>query len=192
MTLPDRSSLRQQLITARESLSIARRRALTTQIQSHVERLLAQLAPHSLGFCWPYRGEPDLTGLIAGWLGGAPQRRAALPVVLGRNDPLLFREWRPNVPLMKDRYGIPVPRSGDLLVPQVMLVPVNGFDAHGYRIGYGSGHFDRTLAALRPTPTTIGIGFELARLESIDPQPHDLPLDWIVTEMGWVVTPGPI
>ncbi len=65
-----------------------------------------------------------------------------------------------------------------------MLIPLVGFDAQGYRLGYGGGYFDRTLAALSPRPRTIGVGFELGRLATIDPQPHDIPFDIIVTEAG--------
>jgi 5-formyltetrahydrofolate cyclo-ligase len=70
----------------------------------------------------------------------------------------------------------------------VLLVPLIGFDHAGYRLGYGGGYFDRTLAVTAPKPLTIGIGYELGRLETIHPQPHDIPMDAIVTEngLGWV------
>ena len=83
-----------------------------------------------------------------------------------------------------DAFGIPVPAEFQPLTPEVVLVPVNAFDAAGYRLGYGSGFFDRTLAALRPAPCAIGVGFELGRVGSIQPAAHDQPLDWIVTERG--------
>ena len=63
-------------------------------------------------------------------------------------------------------------------------MPLVGFDAQGYRLGYGGGYFDRTLAALARKPLTIGVGFEFARLPTIRPQPHDIPMDFIVTEAG--------
>lgn len=84
-----------------------------------------------------------------------------------------------------DRFGIPQPVEQVTLDTDLLLVPVNGFDAKGYRIGYGGGYFDRTLASLSPQPLTVGVGFELSRLESIEPQAHDRPLDWIVTEAGY-------
>ena len=65
-----------------------------------------------------------------------------------------------------------------------MLIPLVGFDAAGYRLGYGGGYFDRTLAAMLPRPLAVGIGFELARLSDIRPQAHDMPMDLIVTEAG--------
>jgi 5,10-methenyltetrahydrofolate synthetase len=93
--------------------------------------------------------------------------------------------------MLADRYGIPTPSSGNFVTPDALLLPVNAFDAAGYRLGYGGGYFDRTLAALnsaqqpvRPRPLAIGVGFELARVGSICPEPHDLPLDAMVTERG--------
>jgi 5,10-methenyltetrahydrofolate synthetase len=91
--------------------------------------------------------------------------------------------------MQDDRYGIPTPIEGEFAVPEVLLIPVNAFDAQGYRLGYGGGFFDRTLAALNPAPLTIGVGFELSRVETIDPQAHDIRLDAIVTEAG-VFRPG--
>ena len=86
--------------------------------------------------------------------------------------------------LYADRYGIPTPMAGDWLQPELILLPLNGFDAAGYRLGYGGGFFDRTLAALSPRPLAVGVGFEINRLESIHPETHDQRLDWLVTEAG--------
>ena len=83
-----------------------------------------------------------------------------------------------------DRHGIPVPACGALLIPEAVMIPVVGFDAAGYRIGYGGGYFDRTLAELRPRPFAVGVGFELSRLDSIRPEGHDQRLDAVVTEVG--------
>jgi 5-formyltetrahydrofolate cyclo-ligase len=70
------------------------------------------------------------------------------------------------------------------LRPDAILMPLNAFDAAGYRLGYGGGYFDRSLAALSPRPRAVGVGFELARVDSIRPQAYDLPMDFIVTEAG--------
>jgi 5,10-methenyltetrahydrofolate synthetase len=81
-----------------------------------------------------------------------------------------------------DRHGIPVPADGEDVVPEVVLVPLNAFDARGFRLGYGGGYFDRTLETLQAT--AIGVGFELGRAATVFPQDHDRPMDWIVTEAG--------
>ena len=98
--------------------------------------------------------------------------------------PLEFREWTPASEMIEDRYGIHIPASGAALRPDAILMPLNAFDCAGYRLGYGGGYFDRSLAAFEPRPRAIGIGFELARVETIRPQAYDLPMDFVVTEAG--------
>jgi 5-formyltetrahydrofolate cyclo-ligase len=102
--------------------------------------------------------------------------------VQGRDAPLAFRPWVPGMTLVADRHGIAHPPHGDPVVPDALLVPLNAFDVDGFRLGYGGGYFDRTLAQL--DATAIGVGFELGRSDSVFPQPHDRPMDWIVTEAG--------
>ena len=179
-----RDQLRRAAIARREALSEVRYAELNAALLAHLESLLAELAPSSVGFCWPYRSEPDLRALIASWLARDPARRAALPVVVAKDRPLAFVRWAPERPMVADAYGIPVPVSREPCTPDLVLVPLNAFDAAGYRLGYGGGYFDRTLAALEPAPLTVGVGFELGRVASILPQEHDRPLDWIVTEAG--------
>jgi 5-formyltetrahydrofolate cyclo-ligase len=72
--------------------------------------------------------------------------------------------------------------EGDAVLPDVLLAPLVGFDAGGYRLGYGGGYYDRTLAALPERPLVVGVGFETSGMETIHPQPHDIPMDLIVTE----------
>lgn len=118
---------------------------------------------------------------------GQPGFSALLPVVVETHAPLLFRAWTLQSKLENDRYGIPTPATGEFVIPEALLIPVNVFDAAGYRIGYGGGYFDRTLAALKMQdvqPLRIGVGFELARVDSIRPAAHDVPLDATVTEAG--------
>jgi 5,10-methenyltetrahydrofolate synthetase len=167
---------------------VARRMALgATEHAQWSERIVQHLLntfplPAVAAFCWPIKGEPDVRGALVNWL--AREGRAALPVVVGKDMPLAFRAWQPEAPLEPDRYGIPTPVSGDWLQPDLILLPLNGFDAAGYRLGYGGGYFDRTLAACSPKPLAVGVGFEINRLETIRPESHDQRLDWIVTEAG--------
>jgi 5-formyltetrahydrofolate cyclo-ligase len=125
--------------------------------------------------------------LIGRWLKQGAQ--AALPAVLAPRTALEFRRWQPGDETQPGVYKIPVPKQRHVVVPDVLLVPLVGFDPAGYRLGYGGGYYDRTLAALPAKPLVIGIGFELSRLETIYPQPHDIPMSVIVTEHG-VLTPA--
>ena len=134
-----------------------------------------------VGFYWPFRGEYDPRPLAR--LLHRRGLRLALPVVVERARPLAFRAWWPGMRMRPGAWDIPVPDEGDWVRPEALLVPLLGFDPQGYRLGYGSGYYDRTLAAAAPSPPlTIGIGFETARLATIHPQPHDVPMDLIVTE----------
>ncbi|MDX5362596.1 MAG: 5-formyltetrahydrofolate cyclo-ligase [Pseudazoarcus pumilus] len=177
-----RRALRSAALSAREALTVTARSALTHRLQEHLSVLLKQLAPATLGFCWPFRAEPDLRHFMAAWLAEDAARCAALPVVLDREVPLVFRRWLPGMALQPDRHGIPHPPAGEEVIPDVVLVPLNAFDSQGFRLGYGGGYFDRTLAVL--PVLAVGVGFELGRVDSVLPQPHDRPMEWLVTEAG--------
>ena len=180
-----RATLRRQLVERRLALSADQCEALSAAICSQLQAHFAPLAALRVAFCWPVKNEPDVRPLMLAWLAAAqPGFAALLPVVVAPGAPLAFRAWTPDSELALDRYGIPTPATGEFIVPQALLLPVNGFDADGYRIGYGGGFFDRTLAALRPAPLAIGVGFELSRVASIRPEPHDIRLDAMVSEAG--------
>ena len=177
-----RKTLRSRLIAAREALPATEHAYLSRQIERYLGALIDTLTPAVLAFCWPFRGEFDARSLVTARLGGG--LRACLPVVVDNGLPLEFREWTPQSEMIEDRYGIRIPAQGEALRPDLILMPLNAFDEGGYRLGYGGGYFDRSLAALSPRPRAVGVGFELARVDSIRPQAHDLPMDVIVTEAG--------
>ena len=140
----------------------------------------AAAAPVVLGIYWPFRGEIDVRDLALAHIeaGGI----AALPVVVEKSAPVEFWRWRPEVPLARGLYNIPIPAEKEVVKPDVLIVPLVGFDRAGYRLGYGGGYYDRTLAASHPRPRTIGIAFAESELETIYPQPHDIPMSRIVTD----------
>lgn len=179
---PERAVLRQRVLAAREALDDAQYARALSALEVHLWPLLLRLSPACLGFCWPHRAEPDLRPLVSRWLRHNPAHRAALPEVAGRGQALHFREWTPETPMRSGVYGIEVPEGTSAVQPDVLLVPLNAFDARGYRLGYGGGYFDRTLAA--HDYVAIGVGFELGRVDSVWPQAHDRPMQWIVTEAG--------
>ena len=180
-----RQALRRQGIERRMALPPATHAALSTRVCALIQQHFPELAGMHVAFCWPYKNEPDLRPLMQSWLAeGNPGYAALLPVVIDADRALAFRAWTPDCTIQTDRYGIPTPSSGDFLTPDALLIPVNAFDVRGYRIGYGGGYFDRTLASQQPPPLAIGVGFELARVDSIEPEEHDVPLAAIVTEAG--------
>jgi 5-formyltetrahydrofolate cyclo-ligase len=179
-----RSRLRRDKIAARMALPEDEHVRASEAIERHLDRLLGSLPPQVVAFCWPLRREFDCRPLVErllvhGW-------RAAQPVVSAKAAPMVFRPWTPATPMTTDRHGIPIPAGDQTVTPGVVLLPLVAFDAQGYRIGYGGGYFDRTLAAMSPRPLAIGIGFELARVESVRPEAHDIRLDALVTEVDAV------
>lgn len=184
-----RSQLRQQCIAAREALPAAQHAEWSAQLAQHMLALLQHLGAQQsfsvLGLTWPYRAEFDARALAAQWCEQHPSCCMALPVVVAEQHPLQWRAWRPNDEMRQDRYGIPVPNNETVLQPDLLIVPCNAFDARGYRLGYGAGYFDRSLAAMQPAPLTIGTAFEFARQAHLPINEHDRPLDWMVTERGY-------
>ena len=177
-----RTELRAKLIARRLAADPTDRARWSAAIEAHLERLLTDVSGKIVAFCWPYQAEYDARPLILRFL--TRGARAALPVVVAPRQPMVFREWTPETKLVAGVYDIPVPVESPEVLPAVALMPLAGFDDAGYRLGYGGGFFDRTLAVVTPRPLAIGVGYELARVPTIYPQPHDIPLDYVVTELG--------
>ncbi len=175
-----RKTERARLVAAREALDAHAVDACRRQIDAQLERAFPGLQGIAFAFCWPIRNEYDARHLAktlreAGAL-------TALPVVVAPKTPLVFREWHPGVELAEGPLGIPYPVGSRELEPRAVLLPMNGWDARGYRLGYGGGFFDRTLASLKDKPLVIGVSYEMARMPTIYPQPWDVPMDYVVTE----------
>jgi 5,10-methenyltetrahydrofolate synthetase len=187
MIIPDdirqwRKAERARLLALRTAVAEADHRRWSAAITAFLVEGFPQLKAMTIGLYWPFKGEFDARYAIHHWrTRGA---RAALPVVVQKAAPLQFREWWPGAPMGKGVFDLPIPEGTQVVVPQALLIPPIGFDAQGYRLGYGGGYFDRTLAALSPQPLKIGVAFELSRIATIHPQPHDIPMDYIVTQAG--------
>lgn len=177
-----RKAERQRLIAARLAIDPATLEAWRSRIDRTLERSFPGLARCRLAFCWPIKGEYDARHLAR----RLRDRGAttALPVVVAPRRPLIFREWHPGIALAKGPLDIPYPADSQELTPDAVLLPMNGWDRQGYRLGYGGGFFDRTLAAAAKKPLVIGVSYELARLDTIHPQSWDIPVDYVVTERG--------
>jgi 5-formyltetrahydrofolate cyclo-ligase len=173
---------RQRLIALRTSAPAAERRSWGERIEAGLVALLQAQPVARLGVYWPFQGEFDPRPLIDRL--AAEGVGVALPAVVDKKGPLEYRAWRPGERLVDGVWDIPIPERRDIVVPDAVLAPLVGFDRQCYRLGYGGGYFDRTLAALVPKPRAIGVGFELSAIETIHPQPFDVPMDVIVTEAG--------
>ena len=177
-----RKAERERLLRSRQALAVATRRRVAERIASALDEALGDLRGRVVGGYWPIRAEPNLRA----WLAAVAGRGAvcALPVVVARGQPLAFHRWRPGDRLVPGYWNIPVPADAHPVEPAIVLAPLVGFDGAGFRLGYGGGFFDRTLAVLGGRVRAIGVGYAQARLATIHPQWHDVPMDLIVTEEG--------
>ena len=177
-----RKAERERLIAARVAVEPTVLDSWRRRMDITLERSFPGLARCRLAFCWPIKGEYDARHLAR----TLRSRGAltALPVVVKPKSPLIFREWHPGVEMVAGVLDIPYPVGSPDVVPEAVLLPMNGWDLQGYRLGYGGGFFDRTLASLAKRPLTIGVTYEFAKLDTIHPQSWDIPMDYVVTERG--------
>ena len=132
---------------------------------------------------WPIRDEMDSRPLLLSLMDAG--LTVCLPVIAGNAQPLIFRVWEPDAPLYEAGLGTLAP--GDLApaaVPDIMVMPLLGFDKSGTRLGYGGGYYDRTIEVASKKPLLVGYAFATQELPEIPREDHDVPLDLLVTEAG--------
>ena len=182
-----RTGTRAELLRARAALSPEEHGRKSGEVLSRLLGKFGHLTAGVVGGYSPFRGEIDPGRVLERVF--AQGGTVALPVVAGRELPLVFRRWEPGDAMEAGPLGIPQPALDRCVEPDMLLIPLVGFDRDCFRLGYGGGYYDRTLRALAKRPVAVGIGFELARLGTIQPQPYDVPLDFVVTEAG-IFRPG--
>ena len=177
-----RKQRRLELIALREAIAAGDYELWNSAITESLKHGFPTLGHSVVGFCWPHRGEYDPRSLMEyiQSCGATP----ALAEVTSRHEPLGFRRWWRGAPMKAGMYNIPVPDNTDVVRVSALVIPMIGFDTAGFRLGYGGGYFDRTLVSMNPRPLAIGVAFEILRLEDTYPQPHDIAMDFIVTERG--------
>jgi 5-formyltetrahydrofolate cyclo-ligase len=177
-----RKARRAEFIARRAAFGADERHGWNERVTAMLEKIVPVAPGAVIGFCWPFKGEIDARFAVRHWRERGA--RAALPEVVAKAAPLQFREWWPGAAMKPGVYDIPVPDGTQVLTPDIAIVPMNGFDQQGYRLGYGGGYFDRTLAALERRVLAIGVTYQALRLPTIYPQPHDIPMDFVVTDEG--------
>ena len=208
----DKLSTRKALIQSR--LDMPDRLARADMLQ-RVMRIWLVGSPHQvIGAYWPIKGEFDPLPALYRWqedavlspefqenttlaqagraqlatesIASRSPRKIGLPVVDKLLKTLTFHAWYPGCPMEEDAYGIPKPKNTEIIVPTLLFVPCLGYGPGGYRLGYGGGFYDRTLALLEPCPVTVGLGYSHGWLPDLLPEPHDLPLDVVLNDKGVV------
>lgn len=180
-----RQAERERLRAERSAMPEEARTRATAAIQAHLSALITEepVSGRVIAVYWPIQNEPDL----GPWFDTLRGQGAvlALPVPVSPPQPMTFRRWDAGARLVRGFGKIPVPpEDAPEVTPGVVLAPVIGWDDAGFRLGYGAGYFDRTLASLTDPPLAIGLGYQSARLPTIVPQRHDVPMHVVVTECG--------
>lgn len=182
-----RKTARKAILAARVALPPTLRQGMTAALMERLHPLLKEAEP-PISFYWPFRGEPDLRPLMRAL--AADGIELALPVGSKLGEPLTFRPWEPGCAMTRGIWDIPIPATDIEVLPRTILAPLVGFDADLYRLGYGGGFFDRTLAAIHEPADVIGIGYAMFQLPSIRPQSHDIAMERILTERPAPFSPG--
>jgi 5-formyltetrahydrofolate cyclo-ligase len=169
-------AVRQRMLAAREAWDPACGEALA----AHILRELPPPAGAVVSGFWPIGQEIDIRPLLVALHESG--RRIVLPETPKRGNPLIFRYWRPGSAMVPERFGTSRP-DGPVLVPDFLLVPLLAFDRRGYRVGYGAGYYDRTLAALPGRPR-LGVAYAAQELDAVPAGDYDQRLDAVATERG--------
>ena len=188
-------------------------RLARSDLLQRVMRIWLVGSPHEvIGAYWPIKGEFDPLPALYRWqedavlspefqentpsaqegraqlatesIASRSPRKIGLPVVNKLHKTLTFHAWYPGCPMEDDAYGIPKPKDTEIIVPTLLFVPCVGYGPGGYRLGYGGGFYDRTLATLAPRPVTVGLGFSHGWLPDLMPEPHDVALDVLLNDQG--------
>lgn len=178
----DKALLRRQLQAERQTMVDRPSRA--EQLQEVLRVWLLGRTEVAIGAYWPIKGEFDTLPALYRWAEADGQRIIGLPVIQRDSKQLNFHAWWPGCPMEEDAYRIPKPKDTPSFEPQLLLVPCVGYGPRGYRLGYGGGFYDRTLAELRPQPVTVGLAYSMGHVPWLQPEAHDVPLDVILTEDG--------
>lgn len=178
----DKAVLRKQLQAERMSMSDRHQRSV--HLQEVLMVWLLTRRERTIGAFWSIKGEFDALPALYRWSESDPSRRIGLPVIDKKTRQLRFHVWYPGCPMEEDAYGILKPKDTEEFHPELLLVPCVGFGPKGVRLGYGGGFYDRTLAALQPRPYTVGVGYAHGHIPWLSAEPHDMPLDAMLTEDG--------
>ena len=183
MTPDAKPDLRRAALARRAALPAAARAAFSERLTTQGLTLARRFRPRAVSAFYPVRDEPDTLALLA--LLSAEGVATALPVTGKRGEPLVFRRWRPGEPTVAGQMRIPEPLAeAPVLAPDLLFVPLSAFDRRGHRIGYGAGHYDRTLVRLRALKpiVAVGVAYGVAEIPTVPDGPHDQRLDYVLTD----------
>ena len=179
----EKRTLRSAMLAWRSGLEEVERRAAADGLLAMLRRERPVATPTTVSGFWPIREEIDIRPLLVEFANEGCQ--LALPVVQGKGKPLLFRAWRPGDPLEAGVFGTLQPSAKhEVVEPDALIVPLLACDDDGWRLGYGGGFYDRTLADLRARKKIIavGVGFDDQLVPEVPRGPGDQRVDWLLTD----------
>lgn len=179
--MDDKATLRRMAFAARKA---AVSQEATDAAISHLLHHLGNPAPAIIAGYMAIRTEIDPMAAMRAL--HAKGHRVVVPVILGKDRPLAFHAWTPEARMVDGPFGARIPEDGAVLVPDILIAPLVGFDAAGNRLGYGGGFYDRSVAEIRATKSAafIGFAYEAQELPALPAEPTDIPLDALITETG--------
>ena len=178
-----KAALRNRARAARASLDHGERADAAVAAAQHFFNAVPLQAGDVVAAYWRIRDELDCQPILVKLMDS--NQKVVLPVVVGPEQPLDLRVWEPGASLYESGFGTLAPSDlAPRAEPDIVLMPLLGFDARGTRLGYGGGYYDRTLTRLSKRPRLVGLAFAAQELDRIPREPHDVPLDMIVTEAG--------
>jgi 5-formyltetrahydrofolate cyclo-ligase len=183
MTADAKPELRRAALARRALLPAAARAAFSARLTAEGAALARRFRAGAVSAFYPVRDEPDTLALLELLAGEGVA--TALPITVARGQPLIFRRWRPGEPTVAGQMRIPEPGpDAAALDPDLLFVPLAAFDRRGHRIGYGAGHYDRTLARLRALKpiVAVGVAYGVAEIAAAPDEPHDQRLDYVLTD----------
>jgi 5-formyltetrahydrofolate cyclo-ligase len=182
-----KAALRREVLARRGLVPEAEARAFARRLADIGVAFAAEKAAKIVSVYWSINDEVSTFALLDKL--AAQGIETALPVMRGRGAPLCFRRWKKGEPLGAAKWGIQEPASGPEVFPDLVFVPLAGFDRAGHRLGYGAGFYDRTLARLRAMQpvTAVGVAYAVQELPAIPSETHDEKLDFVLTEREWIV-----
>lgn len=178
-----KAALRQDAVRQRAALADADRKTASKAAAAHFINGIDVSPDQMIAAYWPIRDEIDCRPVLAHLMdNGQP---LSLPAVVGENDPLVFRRWAVGAALYEAGFGTLGPaKDAEIVEPDMIIIPLLGFDRQGNRLGYGKGHYDRTIAVMQKKPVLVGYAFAAQKMPDIPAEPHDVPLNYLVTENG--------
>lgn len=183
--IEEKATLRGTARAARQQVSPHEQKAAGVVLAITGLSFLNLKTPRIISGFYPTRDEIDCLPLLATLQGEG--HTLALPVIKAKGEPLLFRKWQSGAPVEPGTFKVPVPPpSCEEVEPDIFLVPLLAYDRSGYRLGYGGGFYDRTLAKARTKRSimTIGLAYDTQEVPNVPRETYDERLDWVLTPSG--------